>query len=404
MSRYAFLILLALSSAFVGSWFPQISAPVRSIIASLTGAKIDAQNLSLEHKTSDGAVNLTQEQISAAHIVLARVEAGALTRRIVVPGSVTPDPDRVGRVAAKLAGTVAELRKRLGDSVQKGEVVAVIDSREVADAKSEYLAALANYGLQDAIYQREKGLFDKKIIAEQMFLRTKTTLTEAKLRLDLARQKLASLDLSEAEISALPNQAVAALRRKEIRAPTSGRVIERLVHLGQPVGGEGQAKELYVLADLSVVEADLAVPAAELGAIREGQSVRLFSADGKSFDGAVVFVNAMITPETRSGHVIASFGNHDFALHPGSLLNAEIALQRTPVKAKAPRAALQMINGEQTVFVRTPEGFVKRKVETGAGDDESVEIVSGVAPGETIAVSNTFVLKAELGKNDIPAE
>ena len=78
----------------------------------------------------------------------------------------------------------------------------------------------------------------------------------------------------------MPGQAVAALRRKEIRAPISGRVIERLVNLGQPVGGEGQAKELYVLADLSVVEADLAVPAADLGSIREKQRVRLITPAG----------------------------------------------------------------------------------------------------------------------------
>ena len=112
----------------------------------------------------------------------------------------------------------------------------------------------------------------------------------------------------------------------------------------------------------------------------------------------------MITPETRTGHVIASFPNADFGLHPGSLLNAEIALERTAVKAKVPRSALQMINGERTVFVRTPDGFVSRKVDVGAGDDDSVEILSGLAPGDEIAVSNTFVLKAELGKNDIPEE
>jgi cobalt-zinc-cadmium efflux system membrane fusion protein len=401
MSRIAPLLLLVLVSAFIGSWFPQISAPVRGMIASLAGVKTDAPAADPAPKAEDGAVTLTQEQIGAAHIETERVAAGSLTRRIVVPAAVKPDPDRIGRVAAKVSGTIAELRKRLGDPVEKGEVVAIIDSREVADAKSEYIAALANYNLQNLIYQREKGLFDKKIIAEQMFLRTKTTFTQANLRVDLARQKLASLDVSEAEIAALPKQTVSALRRKEITAPISGRVIQRLVNLGQPVVGDGQ---LYVIADLSIVEADLAVPVADLGSVREGQRVRLKGADGKSFDGSVTFINAMVTPETRSGQVLAMFNNPGFGLHPGTLLNAEIALQRTQVKAKVPRAAVQMIDGEPAVFLRTPRGFVKRDVKTGASDDDSVEIVSGVAPGDTIAVSNTFVLKAELGKNNIPAE
>lgn len=402
MSRKLLFVLALVGAAVAGSWLPQISAPLRALVAWFSGST--QPPVDVAPKSVEGLVALTQEQFAAAKIDTAPAAAGVLTRRIVVPAVVTPDPDRVGRVAAKVAGAVAEMRKRLGDRVEKGEVVAVIDSREVADAKSEYLAGAVNLELQSALFQRDKGLFDKKIIAEQMFLKIKTTFAEAKLRLDLARQKLASLDLSEAEIAALPSQPVAALRRKDIRAPLAGRVIERLVSLGQPIGGEGQAKELYVISDLSVVEADLAVPVADLAAVREKQSVSLAAPEGRNVEGAIIFVNAMLTPETRTGHVIASFANGDFLLRPGSVLNATIALARSPVAVKIPRAALQMIGGEAIAFVRTQAGFIKRKVETGAGDDESVEIRSGLAPGEIIAVSNTFVLKAELGKNQIPEE
>ena len=401
MSRKLLFVLALVAAAGLGSWLPQISAPLRALVAWFSGS---TPVVEVAEKSVEGLVALTQEQIAAARIETAPAAADVLTRRIVVPAVVTPDPDRVGRVAAKVAGTVAEMRKRLGDRVDKGEVVAVIDSREVADAKSEYLASAVNLELQSALFQRDKGLFDKKIIAEQMFLKVKTTFAEAKLRVDLARQKLASLDLSEAEIAALPSQPVAALRRKDIRAPLAGRVIERLVSLGQPVGGEGQAKELYVISDLSVVEADLAVPVADLAAVREKQSVSLAAPEGRNVEGVIIFINAMLTPETRTGHVIASFANGDFLLRPGSVLNATIALARSPVAVKVPRAALQMIGGEEIAFVRTQQGFIKRKVETGAGDDDSVEIRSGLAPGERIAISNTFVLKAELGKYQIPKE
>jgi cobalt-zinc-cadmium efflux system membrane fusion protein len=404
MSRFALLFLAAVIGAFVGAAVPQISAALRGAISAITGARTGATSDLVDKSAQEGLVKLTSEQIAAAHIQTARVQGGALTQRLVVPAAITPDPDRIGRVAARVMGTVAEMRKKLGDSVKKGEVIAVIDSREVADAKSEYLAALANFSLQEAIFQREKGLFDKKIIAEQLFLRTKTVFTEARLRLDLARQKLASLDIGDAEVQSLPNQPVAALRRKEIPAAISGRVIERLVNLGQPVGGEGQAKELYVLADLSEVEADLAVPIADLASVHEKQRVRITGSEGRVYDGEVVFINAMITPETRTGHVIASFPNPDFSLHPGSLVNAEIDLARTAVKTRIPRSALQLVNGERSVFVRSPEGFIIRKVEVGKGDEDSVEIISGLAPGEEVAVSNTFVLKAELGKNSIPVE
>lgn len=396
-------IILALAAAMiVGSFFPQLSAPLRAPFAARTNAPTEAHTVA---KGADSAaLRLTPSQIEAAGISAAQIETGALRRKITVPALVTPDPDRVARVAAKVAGTVAELRKKLGDPVQKGEIVAVIESREVADAKSEYLAATANFDLQSALFAREKGLFEKKITAEQLFLKARSIYTEARLRLDLARQKLAALDLSEGEIAALARQDGAFLNRKEIHAPISGRVSERLVSLGQPVGGEGQMKELYVLTDLSSVEADLSVPVADLPLVHEKQAVSVLTAEGREATGVVIYVNAMLTPETRAGHVVAAFANRDFALRPGSVLNARIVLAESAVRARAPRAAIQTIGNESVVFVRTSDGFEKRPVELGAGDDDFVEIRSGAKPGETIAVRNSFVLKAELGKKDIPPE
>jgi cobalt-zinc-cadmium efflux system membrane fusion protein len=113
-------------------------------------------------------IGLSAEQIEAAKIETRKVGPGVLKRQITVPAADTPDSDRIARVAAKDAGVVAELRKRLGDQVANNETIAIIDSREVADAKNEYLAAHANYEIQSQLFQRENGLFEKKITAEQL--------------------------------------------------------------------------------------------------------------------------------------------------------------------------------------------------------------------------------------------
>ena len=73
-------------------------------------------------------------------------------------------------------------------SLQKGEVVAYLESREVADAKSEFLTAGANLELQTTLIERERSLFEKKISAEQQFLRAENAFSLSKLRHDLARQ------------------------------------------------------------------------------------------------------------------------------------------------------------------------------------------------------------------------
>ena len=351
----------------------------------------------------EGKVEMTQDRIEASKIGIGRAEAGVLSLRLSVPGTVMPDRNRIARVAAKVVGTVAELGKGLGDHVTKGEVIAVVDSREVADAKSEYIGALVNFGLQKTLFEREQTLWEKQISAEQKFLRARTTFAEAQLRLDLARQKLSALGVIDQEISALSasGQPGAGLQRYAIRSSITGRVVERLVDLGAPVGGEGQAKELYVIADLSSVWVELTVSTADLPQIKEGQSVMIAaSGTDKRSNGRIVFTSPILNQETRSARVIASVENADFFWRPGSFVTADVVVEEQRVDLKVPRTALQRINGEQVIFVRTEHGFEKREVVLGKEDDQSMEIVFGINPGEEIAITNTFLLKAELGKSE----
>ncbi|MDR7037711.1 cobalt-zinc-cadmium efflux system membrane fusion protein [Methylobacterium sp. BE186] len=366
----------------------------------------------------EGVVTLNASQIEAAGIRVVAARPGTLARSLAVPGIVVPDGERVARVAAKVIGTVAELRKRLGESVEAGEVVAVLDSREVAEAKNDYIAALVGQDLQETLFERDHALWDKKISAEQQFLRARTGLVEARLKVDLARQKLSALGVPESEVAALADNPVAAkpgpgedehtvglrraprlgLQRYELRAPIGGQVIERRVDLGAPVNDEGQEKEIYTIADLSRVWVELAVPVADLGGIRPGQAVSLMRGDEPATPGRIVFVSPILDRETRAAKVVASVENPDLAWRPGAFASVRIALPGEPAPILVPKAALQTVEGETVVFVARAGGFAKRPVTLGRGDGQAVALVSGVAEGEEVAAENSFVLKAELGK------
>ncbi|WP_072385476.1 efflux RND transporter periplasmic adaptor subunit [Hyphomicrobium sp. CS1BSMeth3] len=360
-----------------------------------------------EHKEGEedkeGKIGMTAERIAAAKIAVAKAEPGNLRRRLSVPGAVTMDRNRIGRVAAKVIGTVAELKKRLGDGVRAGETIAILDSREVADAKSEYIAAVVNFQLQNTLYERGKALWEKKISSEQQYLRARATQQEAQVRRDLARQKLSALGVGDKEVDGLSatEQVATGLERYEIRAPISGRVTEQLVDLGAPVGGEGQAKELYVIADLSSVWVELTVSTSDLPQTREGQHVEIYaSGNDRRSAGRIVFTSPVLNSETRSARVIASVPNADHFWRPGSFVTADVVLEETPAKVVVPKSALQTIKGEPSIFVRTADGFETRQVMVGNDDSQSVEVTFGLEPGETIAVSNTFLLKAEAGKSE----
>jgi cobalt-zinc-cadmium efflux system membrane fusion protein len=353
----------------------------------------------------DAAIKLSERQVDAGKFTIDETRSGVLSKRIAVPGSIVPSGDHIARVAVRLLGTVAELRKRLGDVVQAGEVVAVIESREVADAKSEYLAARLVFDLQQTLFNRSTRLFEGKVLSENDFLRARTTFEDARVKHEIARQKLFALSLTAEQIEALPQQPVEALRRQELRAPISGRVAERRVELGSLVGREGQESELFVIVDLTVVWAELAVSPLDLATIHEGQKITITAGTGdESSPAAIMFVSPLLDKDTRFARVVASVDNAARKWRPGSFITAEIPMDAAPAAVVVPKTALQSVKGDTVIFVRTADGFEARKVDVGRQDVRLVEVTNGLTVGERIATSNTFILKAELGKAEVEHE
>jgi cobalt-zinc-cadmium efflux system membrane fusion protein len=357
----------------------------------------DKPGAKTEHH-DEALVKLSTAQIEVGKFAVEDVRDGVLSKRIMVPGSIVPSGDHIARVAVRLLGTVAELRKRLGDAVVAGEVVAVIESREVADAKSEYLAARLVFDLQQTLFHRSRSLWDGKVLSENDFLRARTTFEDARVKLELSRQKLFALSLNAEQIEALPQQPVETLRRQELRAPISGRIAERRVELGSLVGREGQESELFVIVDLSVVWAELAVASADLGHIREGQSISITSGSGAPSPATIMFISPLLDKDTRSARVVASVDNVARVWRPGAFVSAAIPIDQTPANLVVPKSALQTLERDNVVFVRTSEGFEARKVSLGRQDSRIAEVTAGLKAGERIATANTFVLKADLGK------
>jgi cobalt-zinc-cadmium efflux system membrane fusion protein len=302
-----------------------------------------------EKKHDELAVKLS-EQVGAGKFTINEVQGGMLGKRIAAPGSIVPSGDHIARVAVQLLGTVAELRKRLGDAVQAGEVVAVIESREVADAKSEYLAARLVFGLQQTLFNSSTRLFEGKVLGENDFLRARTTFEDARVKIEIARQKLFALSLTAEQIEALPQQPVETLRLQELKAPIAGRVAECRVELGSLVGREGQESELFVIVNLSVVWADLAVPPSELASIHEGQQITIAAgAGGEPSPATIMFVSPLLDKDTRAARVVASVDNTALKWRPGSFITADIPTDAMPAAIVVPKTALQSFKGDTVV-------------------------------------------------------
>lgn len=354
-----------------------------------------------EEEHAEGVITLTAEQIAAAGIKISAVGSRELAREVTVPGKIVAAADRMAQIVPKAEGIVTEARKNLGDTVEKGEILALIESREMAEAVADYLATKRGEELARTTYNREKGLWEKKITAEQDYLNARNAHQEAKIRMDLSHQKLHALGHDEDMIKAYDKATLAeTLRFHEIRSPLAGRVIGRELTLGEYVD---TAHTAFTIADLSVVWVETAIAPADLPFVKEGQTANITSAGGKA-SGKLIFVSPVIDPETRSAKAIIELDNKDGTWRPGEFANAAIATSSQAAEMIVPKEAIQSLNGKPAVFVRTEHGFEKRDVTTGREDSNYVEIISGLTSGEQIATANTFTLKAELGKAEAEHE
>ncbi|MGB4866279.1 MAG: efflux RND transporter periplasmic adaptor subunit, partial [Hyphomicrobium sp.] len=298
-------------------------------------------------------------------------------------------------------GTVAKVTKQVGDMVAEGEVIATLESREIADAKGEYLAARRTEELAKSTFEREERLWKQKVTAEQDYLNAKNGHQEALIKRDLAHQRLHTIGLSEDEIAKLPTASNEAnYRFYDIRSPIEGRVIARDIVMGQIVGTD---REAFSIADLATVWVEISISPADLPFAKEGQDVRV-SSGGKTAMAKVVAINPAIDAETRSAKVIATLDNAGGQWRLGDFVNAQLISGKLDVPLIVPREAIQTVKGQKVVFVNDGPGFRMRPVTTGREDSTNAEILSGLEFGETVATSNTFTLKAELGKAEAEHE
>lgn len=350
-----------------------------------------------ESHADEGIIHLTHEQIQKAGIKTAEVRQGEVGRDIRVLGTVVTDGDRVAHVVTRVPGIVAEIRKRIGDQVAEGDVLVVLDSRELAEAKADYLAQLRQDQLTRTTLERETTLWKKRISAEQDYLDAKTAAETSRIRLDSARQRLATLGLSDGEIKTLPSQAERSLSRLEVRSPLAGQVIGRNAARGELVAAE---KEIFSVGDLSFLWVQIPVYGADVSFVREGQTVGLKGPNGQTGEARVIFVEPTIDPQTGAARAVAEIDNKRGTWRPGDFVSGVIVTPGEPADVVVPLEAIQTIGGESVIFVRTDEGFEKRVVEVGRRNGRSAEILFGLFEGDVIAVGNTFVLKAEASRGE----
>ncbi|MCC6750718.1 MAG: efflux RND transporter periplasmic adaptor subunit [Deltaproteobacteria bacterium] len=350
------------------------------------------------HPTSGGAGgDLPQPsgkgfRLSAAfarRIGLASEPAALRSFRPVVQlvGTVATDPRRVAVVGSRIAARVRRVYKVLGDPVRKEEVLADLDSAELARAQADLLKAKAREVAAEAEAQRAASL-----AAERVGSRREAE--QAKAQAAVAR---AEREAAEQSMRALGGDRGTPLGLLRLRSPIAGRVIEAKLARGQAVEPSHAA---YVVADLSSLWVELKVFERDLATVRMGDPVEVVPAShgGHAVRGVVAHVGYVLDVATRSATVRVEIRNPDGQLRPGQSVKAELLADGSRVATLAvPRGAVTVVDGVPHVFVMAEPDLVEpRPLTLGPHDRSYVAVRAGLKAGERVVTGGLFAIKSEI--------
>lgn len=361
----------------------------------------------------ESVVRLTPEALAKARLVWEAATSHSIPQTLRASGRITIDESRVWRVGAVSDGLLVEMNAHVDDTVRQGQVIARLRSRAVNDGRADYAEAkntLATLETRRAFLltqaARTKRLLDLKAASEQQLQQAESDVRDVEGQIANAKAELERQRIHLEEFLHVQPQPAGAAGRNTagyrtedlvpIASPVSGTVIERPASLGTIVP---MAQTVYVISDLSNLWMIAEVQQQHLASLREGMAVaiRTQAFPEETFPARIARIGSELNPVTRTISVRIEVRNRGLRLRPEMYADAEIAMGGTETGIFVKQEAIQDLNGQSVVFVKTGDGtFTLRNVETGVARDGMRLIVSGVREGEQVVVAGGFLLKSKL--------
>ncbi|MFM6978670.1 MAG: efflux RND transporter periplasmic adaptor subunit [Methylophilaceae bacterium] len=373
----------------------------RLIVVSLLALSLMACGSKQETQTAKvndpNIVELPAEM--AKGITVMKVGDAEIRDLLRIPGSIQVDEQRMARIGAPVTGRISDIDVVLGQHVKRGQVLATVNSTELAQNQLAYIKALQQISLQSKAVERAKALLDADVIAPAELQKRESELSGAKADLIAARNQLMVLGMSQANIDKLSRSAQMDTF-SNINARIAGTVISRKINLGQVVQ---PADELFVVADLSTVWAVAEVPEHQIDLIEKGQEVdiEIPAIYEKPIKGKLIFVGDVVNPETRTVTVRSEILNNKQEIKPDMLVSM-LVLSKPTKKLSVPAQAIVRENDKNYVFVQiAPNKYRLREVTTDEEYQGNVAVINGLSAGETIIVEGAFHVNNERKRKEL---
>jgi multidrug efflux pump subunit AcrA (membrane-fusion protein) len=385
----------------------------RALIVALVLAAAGCQRTATETGGAQTTATRTEVVLSAAAQAEGQIETKPAmvtseSETYRVSGRISLADNRNWRVGIRTDGLVVALNAGVGDYVRKGDVLARYHADEVRDSRAKYHAAQADLGrarsaaaLAQRNLERAGTLLELKAASQQQVDQARQDAVAAETDVRNAQTEVDRLkDLLEDDlrVPADPRPGDETADQVPIIAPANGYILEKNVTLGKAID---TMDDTFVIGDLSEVWMLASVRQDQLGSLKLGQSVRI-SVPGvatQQFAGRIANLGQQLDPQTRTMQVRIVVSNPGNQLRPEMLATAEIPIGAQRSTVVVPSDAIQQIDAEDVVFVRTaPDRFAVRAVRIGESNNGQTPILEGLKAGDPVVVRGSFVLKSQLLK------
>jgi Cu(I)/Ag(I) efflux system membrane fusion protein len=320
-------------------------------------------------------VMLSDDAARRIGVTYAAVTEEAIAPDVRVAGQIAFDETRVNIITSRVEGWVEQLyADATGQLIRNGSAILTLYSPMVVAAQEELLLA-------------------KRLVAETAAADSATRVRSESM-VAAARNRLTAWDVSAPDMARVESERRAG-RTFTLRSPASGFIIEKNVVQGQRVMA-GDA--LYRIVDLSRVWLEGEVYEQDLTRVRAGQRVNaeLAAMPGASFGGRVEYVSPVLAPETRTARIRVALSNPDYRLKPGMVATLTLKGRASALALTVPRAAILSTGSRNLVFLKRADGMLEpRLVALGVTTNDRVVVLSGLARGDSVVASATFLVDAE---------
>jgi cobalt-zinc-cadmium efflux system membrane fusion protein len=386
------------------------------LLCGCRNGQMDTQNVAAAkteaREVSPDQVTLSSQAQAEQKIEVATVELGTAVVSQRARGHIALPDNATWRVGVVAEGRVEDVYFNLGDAVRKGQVLARIHSHEVHDIRADYANAVAerarlqaaealaqtNYDRSQRLYALKAESVSQVETAKQELVNAQSATREADTIVLREQTHLAEILGVQADVL-VDNSDDADLI--PVKAPAGGRILQKNVTPGSTISPSTDA---FVIGDLSRLWMLASVDAATLPKLHLGQTatVTLPDAPDATYAGRITNLGQEFDPVTRLMQVRIEIQNPDDRLRPEMLATAEFATGTGSPAVLVPQEALQQVNGQDVVFVRTAtDRFRVQAVQTGENVRGKVRILNGLSPGEEVITHGSFIAKSQLLKSTI---